>query len=168
MPHSSSHQPPPPMRPLLLAAIVVAFAAPAAAQVSFIPMVGLDLDSVQGLGGTDPQIGVGFEYALTPGILPFTAAVRPAVHFVFVGNSATAIRVPIDLIGRFPAPTLPVAPYGKAGLIIEYIDFGNNAGSNTELGLGLGGGVEVNRFLAELSLGIGNVSSAQITAGYRF
>lgn len=153
------------MRPLLLAALVAAFAVPASAQISFVPMVGLDLDTFD---GTKPQIGLGFEYALSPGLLPFTAALRPSVHYVFVDSDVTTIRVPVELIGRFSAPGLPVAPYGKAGLAIEYVDFGDSGGSNTEVGLALGAGVELNRLLGEVTLGIGNVSSTQVTVGYRF
>ena len=149
---------------LLLAAAVAVSAAPARAQISFVPMAGYDVD-VEAL-----QFGLGFEYALSPGVLPFTAGVRPGIHYVFADGDVNYLRIPVELIGRFSAPGLPVAPYGKAGAVIEFIsvDVLGESVSNTEVGLALGAGAEFNRFLGEVTLGVGDVSSLQLTAGYRF
>lgn len=148
----------------LLIAVLALSAAPARAQVSFVPMAGYDLDR------DALQFGLGFEYALTPGILPFTAALRPGIVYVFADGDTNLLRVPVELIGRFSAPGLPVAPYGKAGAIIEFVSVGEagEAASDTNVGLGIGAGAEFNRFLGEVTLGIGDVSSTQITVGYRF
>ena len=146
------------MRLSLLILALVAVAAPARAQ--FIPMVGYDFDYEAA------QVGVGYELGVTPGFLPASVGIRPSVEYVFVGNNVDVVRGNLDLIARFHAPTLPVAPYGKAGVAVEYVSAANT--SNTEVGLNLGAGVEINQFLVEGTLGIGNISSGRIAVGYRF
>jgi hypothetical protein len=147
------------MRLLLLAALVVAVAAPARAQLGFIPMAGYDIDYEA------PMVGLGFEIGLTPGILPFAAAIRPSAEYVFVDN-VDLFRVNGDLIGRFGAPGVPFAPYGKAGVGVEFSS--SDGGSHTYVGANLGAGLEYNRFLVEGTLGIGDISSGRVAVGYRF
>ena len=149
------------MRFLLLAAAVLALAAPSRAQVSFIPMAGYDID-YEAL-----QIGLGAELGVTPGLLPFRASIRPSVEYVFVGDGVDLIRFNGDLIGRFALVGVPFRPYGKAGLAVEYLS-ADGGGSNTDLGLNIGAGAEFDRLLAEVTLGIGDISSARIGVGYKF
>ncbi len=148
------------MRFLLLVVAALALAAPSRAQVSFIPMAGYDID-YEAL-----QVGLGFEFAVTPGILPFAASVRPSAEYVFVDNG-DVVRLNGDIIGRFSLVGVPFRPYGKAGVAVE-LQNPEIGDSNTEVGLNLGAGAEFSRLLAEVTLGIGNVSSARIGVGYRF
>ena len=146
------------MRLALLAAVLLAVAAPARAQ--FIPMVGYDFDREAA------QVGVGYELGVTPGFLPASVGIRPSVEYVFVGNNVDVVRGNLDLIARLRAPAVPFAPYGKAGLAVEYVSLATS--SNTEVGLNLGVGAEVSQFLVEGTLGVGKISSGRIAVGYRF
>lgn len=148
------------MRFLLLAAAALAFAAPSRAQVSLIPMAGYDIDNKA------LQVGLAAELGVTPRILPFAASVRPSAEYVFVGDGVSLIRANGDLIGRFGVIGVPFRPYGKAGVGVEFASGGGS--SNTEIGLNLGAGAEFSRLLAEVTLGIGDISSARIAVGYKF
>ena len=149
----------------LLAALVLALAAtPAHAQLHFSPMVGYDIDYEAFM------VGLGFELGLTPGVLPLQGAIRPSVEYVFVDN-ADLFRVNGDLIGRFSPPAAPVSPYAKAGVAIEFFSVDDcpvDDCSNTEVGINLGGGVLLNSFFVEGTLGLLDISDFRITAGYRF
>ncbi len=48
------------------------------------------------------------------------------------------------------------------------VSVGSESNTSTNLGLNLGIGAEANRFLAEFTLGVGDVSSSRIAVGYRF
>lgn len=163
--------PPLAMRLTLLSALAaVALAAPASAQVSFVPMVGYDIDYEAAM------IGLGFEFALPQNAVPLTVAVRPSVEYLFLGDGSdlgidqSVFRVNGDLIGRFGQSGRALSPYAKAGLALEVASFdtGTVSDTNTEVGLNLGAGAEYNRFLGEVTLGIGDISSTRIAVGYRF
>jgi len=116
------------------------------------------------------MVGLGFELGLTPGVLPLQGAIRPSVEYVFVDN-ADLFRVNGDLIGRFSPPAAPVSPYAKAGVAIEFFSVDDcpvDDCSNTEVGINLGGGVLLNSFFVEGTLGLLDISDFRITAGYRF
>jgi hypothetical protein len=162
------------MRPSLLLAVLGLFlaAAPARAQLHFSPMVGYDIDYEAFMAG------LAFELALTPGILPVQAAIRPSVEYVFTSDDEIAgfdssidvFRVNGDLIGRFSPPAAPLSPYGKAGVALEFISFEilDESESETEVGINLGAGVLFNSFFVEGTLGLLDVSDFRIAAGYRF
>ena len=153
------------MRRILLAAAGFLFVAPAQAQIGFAPLVGYDFDYEA------PTVGLAFELPLTPGILPLQASIRPSAEYIFVdSDGASAFRVAGDLIGRFRAPGVPFAPYGKAGVVVERIsvDVGSESDSNTEIGLGIGAGAAFDRFFVEGTIGIGDISNSRIAVGYQF
>ncbi len=146
------------MRFLLLAVAALALAAPSHAQITLVPMVGYDID-YKAL-----SVGGGVELALSPGLLPFQAAVRPSAEYVFVGNGLNLVRINGDVLGRFGLVGVPFRPYGKAGVAVEI----GSGSSNTDVGLNLGAGAEFDRALAEVTIGIGSVSSARLAVGYPF
>lgn len=150
---------------LLLAVLGLALAAtPARAQLHFSPMVGYDIDYEAF------EVGLAFELGLTPGILPLQAAIRPSAEYVFV-DDADLFRINGDLIGRFSPPAAPISPYAKAGVNIEFFSVDDcplDDCSNTEVGVGLGGGVLFNNLFVEGTLGLGDISDFRIAAGYRF
>lgn len=162
------------MRTALLALLVLLFAAaPARAQLGFSPMVGYDIDYEAFM------VGLGFELGLTPGFLPVSAAIRPSIEYVFLdeieGVNADLFRVNGDLIGRFGAPGVPLSPYGKAGVAIEFASLDSEVCddldldcSSTEVGINLGGGVVFNSLFVEGTLGLLDVSDFRLAVGYRF
>ncbi|WP_412062745.1 hypothetical protein [Rubrivirga sp. IMCC45206] len=143
--------------PLVLVALVSL--APARAQVSFVPLIGYDIDQKAA------TLGLAFEFAAPLVALPLQPAVRPSVEFVFFDSDATYVRGDGDLIARFDTGG-PLMPYAKGGVTIEYFDSG--AFDNTEVGLNLGGGVEVNRVFVEGAVGFGDISDLRVRAGFRF
>lgn len=162
---------------LLLAVVGLALAAaPAKAQLGFSPWIGYDIDYEAFM------VGFGFELPLTPGLLPVQAAVRPSAEYVFLGDAdgtdvgQELFRVNGDVLARFSPPAAPVAPYGKAGVAVEFFsidDDGTGACdlvdcSSTEIGINLGGGVLFNNLFVEGTVGLLDVSDFRIVAGYRF
>ncbi len=151
------------MRFLLLVAAALALAAPSRAQITVVPLVGYDIDYKA------VQLGAGVELGVTPSVLPFRALIRPSAEYVFGsdGGDGSTVRLNGDLLGRFALPGVPFQPYGKVGLGVELKspDVGD---SSTGLGLNLGVGGAFDRVLAEVTLGIGDISSARIGVGYRF
>ncbi len=141
---------------------LVLAAAPARAQLHFSPMVGYDID-YEAL-----MVGLGFELALSPGLLPVQAAIRPSAEYVFIDN-VDLFRINGDLIGRFSPPASPISPYAKAGVALEFASVDECSDcSNTEVGINLGGGALFNSFFVEGTLGLLDISDFRITAGYRF
>lgn len=158
------------MRSMLLLAVLGLFlaAAPARAQITFMPMVGYDIDYEAF------QVGLGFEFGITPGILPISLGIRPSVEYVFVDEianvNADLFRVNGDVIGRLSPPLAPLGFYGKAGVGVEFIsvEVAGVSDSNTEVGANLGGGVIFNNFFVDGTLGLGDISDFRINVGYRF
>lgn len=148
------------MRTLLAAALVLLAAAPAQSQVSFAPLVGYDIDA-EAL-----TVGLAFELNTRLTSIPLQPAIRPSVEYVFIDGDATYVRADGDLIGRFEAGQ-SFLPYAKAGVTVEYIDF-DSFGSNTEVGVNIGGGAEFSRLFVEGALGLGDISDLRVRAGYRF
>ena len=143
--------------PLLALAFLAAV--PAQAQLSFSPLAGYDIDYEA------PTVGLAFELNTNLSSLPLSPALRPSVEYVFLDGDASLIRFDGDLIGRIQAGQ-SFLPYAKAGVTVEYLDL--DGGSNTEVGLNLGGGAEFSRLFVEGAFGIGDVSDVRVRAGYRF
>ena len=174
----------------ILSLVLVSFAAkPASAQTTFFPLVGFDIDW-EGL-----TIGGGAHVPLNLELGPVAQTmIRPSAEYIFAGNAGNAgnysvFRISGELIGTFnldgsasfsttAQPTDgAITPYAKAGLAFERFSFeydndvqilGGSSFSNSEVGLVIGGGVFFNKFLFDGSLGIGNISSFRIAAGYIF
>ncbi len=66
----------------------------------------------------------------------------------------------------FPLSDVPVTPFALGGLQLAYFNF--DFGSNTELGLDLGGGVEYQQFGVQLAFGLGDIPDLSLTGYYRF
>lgn len=174
---------------IVLSLVLVSFAAkPANAQIEFFPLVGFDIDW-EGL-----TIGAGAHVPLDVELGPITnTKIRPSAEYIFAGGTAngvdlSVIRVAGELVGglnlgssEFNVGAQPadgeVTPYVKAGLAFERFSFsydndvpfiGGTSASNSEVGLTLGGGVFFNKFIFDGTVGIGNISSIRVAAGYVF
>ena len=98
----------------------------------------------------------------------------PALRFEGIGELGLGFGgvdfFAIRLMGHgkylFELKDVPVTPFALAGLQLTYYNF--DGGSNTELGLDIGGGVEYLQFGAELALGLGDVPDISLTGYYRF
>ena len=107
----------------------------------------------------------------TPSLLPVAAKVRASAETTFISeDNFSVVRFNGDAIVRLAAPTLPVSPYAKAGVIVERITNSNPdpSVSNTEIGAGLGAGVVFGKLFAEGTLGLGDVSDFRFAVGFRF
>lgn len=149
-------------------ALLIALAAPAQAQLSFAPVVGYDLDA------EGPSIGLAFEIGAPLTSIPLTPSFRPLVEYVFVdgtgGADISLIRANADLLARFQAgPTAAFQPYAKAGVTVSNVSVDGLDGSDTDVGLNVGGGLEFTRIFVEGELGIGGTYDGfRIRGGYRF
>ncbi|MCH8031317.1 MAG: hypothetical protein IIB09_05825 [Bacteroidetes bacterium] len=146
-------------------------AIPAQAQLgfSFFPYVGYDLGSDG--GGDGPLLGLGVEVPVTPSLLPVAAKIRASAETTFISeDNFSVVRFNGDAIVRLAAPTLPVSPYAKVGVIVERITNSNPAPSvsMTEIGAGLGAGAVFGKLFAEGTLGLGDVSDFRFAVGFRF
>ncbi len=152
---------------LLLFAIVLGLAPAASAQFSFFPYVGYDLGQN---GGDGPLIGLGVEVPVTPSLLPVAVKARASAETTFIGDNFSLIRFNGDAVVRIAAPTLPVSPYAKAGVIVERVTNStpDPSVSNTEIGAGLGIGAILGKLFGEFTLGLGDVSDGRFAVGYRF
>ena len=122
-------------------------------------------------GGDGPLLGLGVEVPVTPSLLPVAAKVRASAETTFISeDNFSVVRFNGDAIVRLAAPTLPVSPYAKAGVIVERITNSNPdpSVSNTEIGAGLGAGVILGKLFAEGTLGLGDVSDFRFAVGFRF
>ena len=118
-----------------------------------------------------PLIGLGVEVPVTPSLLPVAVKGRASAETTFVSeDSLSVIRFNGDAIVRIAAPTLPVSPYAKLGVIVERLsDSGPDPSiSNTEIGAGLGAGVIVGNLFGEGTIGLGDVSDFRFSVGFRF
>jgi hypothetical protein len=66
-----------------------------------------------------------------------------------------------------------ITPYAGGQLTAVWFDFDETDDSETEIGLGAVGGIELplkngNRFLTELQIGIGDVADFKLFAGWTF
>ena len=176
-------------RPFFLAALALAALAgslPARAQVRAAASVGYDADV------SAPSVGLGVEVPLGPARRGVALTVRPSAEVVFATSDAVGylecgvwltpmfatqqttdtlfLRVGADVVGRYRLPATAIAPYAKAGLVLERTLFDGLFGSDSDTNLGatLGLGVEAHRLFAEATVGTAAVSTARLAAGVRF
>ncbi len=152
----------------LLFAICFCVAPTVQAQFSFFPYIGYDLG--RDGGGDGPLVGLGVEVPVTPSLLPVAVKGRVSAETTFIGDNLSLIRFNGDAVVRIAAPTVPVTPYAKAGVIVERVTNSTPDPSvtNTEVGAGLGAGAILGNLFAEFTLGLGDVSSGRFAVGYRF
>jgi len=154
---------------LLLSVFAISIAPTAQAQFSFFPYVGYDLGYND--GGDGPLLGLGVEVPVTPSLLPVAAKIRASAETTFISeDNFSVVRFNGDAIVRLAAPTLPVSPYAKVGVIVERITNSNPnpSVSMTEIGAGLGAGAVFGKLFAEGTLGLGDVSDFRFAVGFRF
>ncbi|NND71051.1 MAG: hypothetical protein HKN43_05685 [Rhodothermales bacterium] len=174
------------------AIVVFAFVAlPTKAQISFLALGAFDVDW-EGLA-----LGAGIEYPVGLEIGPVgNTAVRPSAEYVFAGGgnaggagNYSVFRISGELVGNlnlggdsaFRSSGQPgdsqFEPFVKAGLALERFSFkydsdvpfiGGTSFSNSEIGLVIGGGANIQKFFVEGTVGIGNISVLRIGGGYKF
>ncbi|MDX1530552.1 MAG: outer membrane beta-barrel protein [Rhodothermales bacterium] len=122
----------------LLGLFALALSAPQAqAQFSFLPYIGYNTNAGFDFEEENAEdastggfiVGVGFEFGLTPGILPVALKFRPSAETVFLPGeededaelSQTLFQISGDLIAELGAPGAPIAPY--AGVGITYLSY---------------------------------------------
>ena len=150
------------MRALLLALTAATLAPVASAQVSFAPFVGYDER------GEAPMVGLAVEAGVPLYGSPVAPSARALVEYVFADADLDVVHVNLDAVARFGAGYGGgLAPYGKGGLTLTLVapEFEDSV---TELGLNVGGGVEVSRFFVEGEYAFGEFDGLRGRVGYRF
>lgn len=177
---------------ILTVVFLSSFSTPAHSQggLEYSPMIGYDLDWEGLTIGFALGVPVNFDF------LPVDETqIRPSAEYVFVGDQGTqsslsVFRIAGEVLGAFHLDGgaefrssgkfqngAGVTPFAKAGLAFERFSFewdndvpfvGGTSVSNSEVGLTVGGGAMINQIFVEGSLGIGNISSFRIAAGYTF
>ena len=149
------------MRFLLFALLALAITRPAAAQISFAPVVGYDER------GQAPMLGL----ALEAGVPLYGAALQPSVRglveYVFTDEDLDVIHANLDLIGRFGGYGSLLSPYAKGGLALTSVD-DRRFDPDVELSANVGGGLEASRFFAEGEYAFGDYGGIRARVGYRF
>jgi len=147
-----------------LASAILCSAATASAEVGLRgwgPRVGLSVDPDQVVAGAHFDLG---EFAQHWRFQPsFDLGFGDDV-FALAGNAMAAYYFPIKS---------ELTPYAGGQLTVVWFDFDETDDSETELGLGAVGGIELplkngNRFLTELQIGIGDVPDFKLFAGWTF
>ena len=150
------------MRFFLFALLALAVARPAAAQISFAPVVGYDER------GAAPMLGL----ALEAGVPLYGSSLQPSfrglVEYVFADEDLDVIHGNLDLIGRFGGGYGSLlSPYAKGGLALTSVD-DRRFDPDVELSANVGGGLEASRFFAEGEYAFGDYGGIRARVGYRF
>ena len=154
------------MRFLLFALLALAITRPAAAQVSFAPVVGYDEV------GQGPMIGLAVEAGAPLYGSSLQPSVRALVEYVFStaerDQGLDIIHGNLDLIGRFGGGYGSLlSPYAKGGLALTSVD-DRRFDPDVELSANVGGGLEASRFFAEGEYAFGDYGGIRARVGYRF
>jgi hypothetical protein len=155
-------------RLIVLGALGALLAAPAQAQTT--------------IGGVGPRVGFSvdpdqlvFGGQLIIGEIAPQLTFDPSLEFGF-GDHATVIAANFDLHYHFNIQGTPWRPYAGAGVGLNFTEFDNGPfrdTSDTAVGgnLVVGAGVPTsagNRFFGELKLGLGDIPTLKMLAGWNF